>query len=1035
MKESLKKTAFSIIATLCLSTIYAQQIVDSVLYIAEGTTSIKGQAYYGKTNFNKVVIPSSVTKIGGLAFHSCTNLKEVEIPASIDTIGNAAFQNCTSLTNVILHDGLKSWSYRIFKNIAIREITIPASVTEFESEIFANCDILTTIRVDQYSEAHAFFNTDERMELTDNEPAQTKEQWIATAKYNILDDTVLYVGHAVTKINDNQYKNNLSISEIRFTETLEKIGPNAFRGVKGLKKIVIPGNVKVIGDGAFASCSNLEEAVFEEGVEQINVYAFYSCPKLNSVTMPLSLQKIVPDGLYWENKSTRVFHCYAGSAAYNLAQKNNYQTDIIDVDKQCADSITELNFSGNTVINQLSAECANVQTIKLGLNVEKIAAEVFRKYPVARIDLNNDLAEIGENAFNDETMLRVKRNTYADTWAKANGYYLCGVLADLNVYTKDASKPIEEDFTRILCDDDSYANWTSYEFTIQNPLKLEEVDDKLVLTSFMLYPCENVTVTDKDGKALISNKTIQPLTRTVLCDFDFITDSVGNYTLTTDDDFYKRLVSIPTKWTISFNGFVRRPSTSEENHCWTAHTVHFREWIAGIYNAAFLIGLPEYEERCYAAVENKTLVTNEELTEFLTREQMENLLKKTKDYSLVLGRCEGGFGLGGGNTLYLDNKWIFGLSEGIPNGFWHEFSHCMGWAHSQGNMCYLGRPEPFNEDWPAIGNKLFQEEFKKGTPPYIEGKSLFNANFFSKEELTPIDPDDDVVIDSVLQIAEGMPGVTSHKNQTDFTNVVIPQSVEVIKNSAFLGTKISAVELPSSVKRIEKLAFQNCADLQSATIPDGVKSIGDAAFQNCTSLTTAEIGSGLRELNYRLFKGSGLTEITVPANVKVIGKECFQDCANLKNVVIADGVRKIDNSAFKNTAIEEIEIPASVTEIGTGITPKTAIWIVEKDSYAHQFAIENNQTFRLKSGENTDNNENEEHDTETSVTEQFTNTNIYAHDHTIVVENAIDEIRVYDAMGRLVCRNVACRVHSITVEKSGVYIIKTGDVAKIVAVW
>ena len=289
----------------------------------------------------------------------------------------------------------------------------------------------------------------------------------------------------------------------------------------------------------------------------------------------------------------------------------------------------------------------------------------------------------------------------------------------------------------------------------------------------------------------------------------------------------------------------------------------------------------------------------------------------------------------------------------------------------------------------------------------------------------------DVVIDSILYITEGVPIVDSHKNQTDFTKVEIPESVELIKGSALYGTKVEEIELPSSVRKIGSLAFHSCAELESVTIPDGVKEIGDAAFQNCTSLASAEIGSGLRQLNFRLFKGSGLTEIAIPANVKVIGKECFQDCANLKKVTIADGVRKIDNSAFKNTAVEEIEIPASVTEIGTGITPKTAIWIVEKDSYAHKYVVENNQTFRLKSGENTDNNENEGNNTETSVTEQFAHVNIYAHGRTLVVENATDEIRVYDVMGRLICRDVACRVRTeIPMEKYGIYIVKIGTLAK-----
>jgi hypothetical protein len=61
--------------------------------------------------------------------------------------------------------------------------------------------------------------------------------------------------------------------------------------------------------------------------------------------------------------------------------------------------------------------------------------------------------------------------------------------------------------------------------------------------------------------------------------------------------------------------------------------------------------------------------------------------------------------------------------------------------------------------------------------------------------------------------------------------------------------------------------------------------------------------------------------------------------------------------------------------------------------------------------------------------------NIYAHDNTIVVENATDEIHVYDAMGRLICRDVACRVRTeLTINGTGVYIVKTGGMVKRVMV-
>ena len=72
------------------------------------------------------------------------------------------------------------------------------------------------------------------------------------------------------------------------------------------------------------------------------------------------------------------------------------------------------------------------------------------------------------------------------------------------------------------------------------------------------------------------------------------------------------------------------------------------------------------------------------------------------------------------------------------------------------------------------------------------------------------------------------------------------------------------------------------------------------------------------------------------------------------------------------------------------------------------------------------------HQIMTDVDEDEANTvNIYAYDNTIIVENATDEIRVYNAMGALVCRDVACRVRAeITVNGTSVYIVKTGNTVK-----
>ena len=61
--------------------------------------------------------------------------------------------------------------------------------------------------------------------------------------------------------------------------------------------------------------------------------------------------------------------------------------------------------------------------------------------------------------------------------------------------------------------------------------------------------------------------------------------------------------------------------------------------------------------------------------------------------------------------------------------------------------------------------------------------------------------------------------------------------------------------------------------------------------------------------------------------------------------------------------------------------------------------------------------------------------NIYAHHNTIVVEKAIDEISIYNAMGTLISRDATpCVRTEINVNAPGVYIVKTGNVVKRVLV-
>ena len=73
--------------------------------------------------------------------------------------------------------------------------------------------------------------------------------------------------------------------------------------------------------------------------------------------------------------------------------------------------------------------------------------------------------------------------------------------------------------------------------------------------------------------------------------------------------------------------------------------------------------------------------------------------------------------------------------------------------------------------------------------------------------------------------------------------------------------------------------------------------------------------------------------------------------------------------------------------------------------------------------------------TPTAVAENASDVvNIYAYGNTIVVENATDDIYVYNAMGIPVRKESACGVAKITIYDSGIYIVKTGNTVKRVMV-
>ncbi|MDD4276100.1 MAG: leucine-rich repeat domain-containing protein [Clostridia bacterium] len=148
-----------------------------------------------------------------------------------------------------------------------------------------------------------------------------------------------------------------------------------------------------------------------------------------------------------------------------------------------------------------------------------------------------------------------------------------------------------------------------------------------------------------------------------------------------------------------------------------------------------------------------------------------------------------------------------------------------------------------------------------------------------------------------------------------------------IPESAFSGMMfLKNINIPESVNKIEKLAFNNCGNLQkvefdttlldsigdyafansmiwsltSMRLPEGISIIGNSAFENCAGLTNIIFPKTIKYLKQRAFAGSGLLTVKIPKSIEIVPKEAFCNCIKLQSVQLDSGVKIIDDSAFEN---------------------------------------------------------------------------------------------------------------------------------------
>lgn len=173
----------------------------------------------------------------------------------------------------------------------------------------------------------------------------------------------------------------------------------------------------------------------------------------------------------------------------------------------------------------------------------------------------------------------------------------------------------------------------------------------------------------------------------------------------------------------------------------------------------------------------------------------------------------------------------------------------------------------------------------------------------------------------------------SGKDYTFDSDFVIPQDIEKLGCYCLEYSKVTNINIPSTIKSIGYGAFYYCSSLETITIPKSVTQIGSNTFYKCNLLKNVNYLGDLADwiqINFgdkgNPYKNAGAINlngtvetftgtVTIPDGVKRIGTYAFADTQKLTEVILPNSVTEIAPYAFYYSYLKKINIPSSVLAI------------------------------------------------------------------------------------------------------------------------
>lgn len=216
---------------------------------------------------------------------------------------------------------------------------------------------------------------------------------------------------------------------------------------------------------------------------------------------------------------------------------------------------------------------------------------------------------------------------------------------------------------------------------------------------------------------------------------------------------------------------------------------------------------------------------------------------------------------------------------------------------------------------------------------YVEGGNsymAYNGVLYSKDGSTLVRyPEGLTATSFTVRSAVTTIGVYAFNN-TRLTTVNLPSQLKKIDNCAFYSAKVTSLSLPTTLTTLGSEVFAYSA-ITTLSLPASLTTVTTSSFSAMKVLTQFTVATGntalstdsraLFDKNKTLLKayaqGNTTTTYTIPSTVTEIEYDAFWGNQYLKTITLPATVKTINGWAFASCqSLEEINIPAQVTSIG-----------------------------------------------------------------------------------------------------------------------